>query len=82
MKNRLPETGEGLHGERLSSLPNTSEDFPAPGAPINLGEAEPSSDAHPSPLETHLPISVSANEILKRGERYSGNIGATRDGGQ
>jgi hypothetical protein len=59
---RTPETGEGLHGETLSPLPNVSEDFPT--KPTDLtGVTEFNSEKTMAYMESQLPLTVSHAKI-------------------
>lgn len=65
-----PEPGEGLHGEHMSRLPNSSGDFPSPGH-VDLGDTDP---AHAGSASQHagienLPSSVSPSSIAADARR-------------
>lgn len=65
-KDQLPQTGEGLHGERLSPLPNVPEDFPSQS--VDLGETAPSSAAEIVDLRETLPAEVGHEELARLGD--------------
>jgi hypothetical protein len=85
---RLPQTGEGVEGERLSPLPNTPADFPAPSYPSrNFGARSPHEDLLRPPTEhrapeSRLPERVSGRDVFDEivARRTSTNIGRPRDG--
>lgn len=62
-----PEPGEGLHGEHMSPLPNSSGDFPSPGH-VDLGKVHPDGYRQGSLDEGpvgNLPTSVSAQQVRR-----------------
>jgi hypothetical protein len=76
--NRMPQTGEGLHSENLSSgLKNRPEDLPVKPASVgntNLaGTTEWNPAQHESLLEKNLPKEVSHKELVEDSLRISGH---------